>query len=93
MQNAYIERFNKTYREDVLDACLFENPEQLRILADEWMKTYNSEMPHGSLNDLKPNEYAAKAVSSGKPATLKTQAGLSQLTAIIVVLIVGKNLN
>ena len=26
------------------------------------MKTYSNEMPHGSLNDLTPNEYAAKAV-------------------------------
>jgi putative transposase len=81
MQNAYIERFNKTYREDILDAYLFENLEQLRILSDEWMKTYNNEIPHGSLNDLTPNEYAAKAVNSGKPATLKTQAGFTTINS------------
>jgi len=67
MQNTYIERFNKTYREDILDAYLFENLEQLSILSDEWMQTYNNEIPHGSLNDLTPNEFAAKAVNSGKP--------------------------
>ena len=66
MQNAYIERFNKTYRGDVLDAYLFENLEQVRILSDEWMFSYNNEIPHGSLNDLTPSEYA-RAVNSEKP--------------------------
>jgi putative transposase len=71
MQNAFIERFNKTYRGDVLDAYLFENLEQVRILSDEWMTSYNNEIPHGSLNDLTPSEYA-RAVNSGKPSGFTT---------------------
>jgi putative transposase len=71
MQNAFIERFNKTYRSDVLDAYLFENLEQVRILSDEWMFSYNNEIPHGSLNDLTPSEYA-RAVNSGKPCGFTT---------------------
>jgi putative transposase len=80
MQNAYIERFNKTYRGDVLDAYLFENLEQLRILSDEWMFTYNNEIPHGSLNDLTPSEYA-RAVNSGKPTSHKTQSGFTTINS------------
>ena len=65
-QNAYIERFNGSFRKDVLDAYLFEDLEQVRILSDEWMTSYNNEIPHGSLNDLTPGEYA-RAINSGKP--------------------------
>jgi putative transposase len=32
-QNAYIERFNRSYREDILDAYLFEDNGQLRELS------------------------------------------------------------
>ena len=80
MQNAYIERFNKTYRGDILDAYLFENLEEVRILTDEWMFSYNNEIPHGSLNDLTPSEYA-KAVNSGKPANHKTQSGFTTINS------------
>lgn len=72
MQNAYIERFNKTYRDEILDAYLFENLEELRILSENWMRIQNNEIPHGSLNDLTPHEYAAKAVNSGKPSGFTT---------------------
>ena len=35
-QNAYIERFNRTFREDVLDSYLFETIEQVNIKAYHW---------------------------------------------------------
>jgi transposase InsO family protein len=41
MQNGYVERLNRTFREDVLNAYLFDNLEQLRILCDEWVYDYN----------------------------------------------------
>lgn len=58
MQNGYIERLNRTYREDVLDAYLFESLEQVRIISDEWMDQYNHFHPHQSLNGLAPVTYA-----------------------------------
>ena len=33
-QNAYIERFNKTYRTELLDAHMFEYLEQVRDITD-----------------------------------------------------------
>ena len=56
-QNAYIERFNRSYREDVLDAYMFESLHHLRELSSEWQDEYNEFHPHQSLNNLSPNKY------------------------------------
>ena len=53
-QNAYIERFNRSYREEVLSAYVFESIEQVQLLTDEWLKTYNEERPHDSLGRVPP---------------------------------------
>ena len=59
MQNGYIERFNRTFREDVLDAWLFSNIRDAAERFDEWKTKYNNEHLHGSLEDLSPNEFAS----------------------------------
>lgn len=56
MQNGFNERLNRTYREDVLDAYFFDSLEQLRILSDKWLDTYNSKHPHRSMKGLTPNQ-------------------------------------
>ncbi len=56
-QNAYIERFNRSYRDDVLDAYMFESLYTLRELSAEWQEVYNEFHPHQSLNNLSPNKY------------------------------------
>jgi len=54
MQNGYIERLNRTFREDVLDAYQFETLEELRMLSDEWQYKYNHYHPHKSLKRRTP---------------------------------------
>ncbi len=48
-QNAYIERFNRSYREEILDAYLFQNIQQFQYLTDEWLDHYNGIRPHEAL--------------------------------------------
>lgn len=73
MQNGYVERFNRTYREDILDAYLFNNLKEVRELSEAWMKDYNAFHPHQSLNGLSPVGYR-HAVESGKLPTRKGSA-------------------
>lgn len=58
-QNAIIERFNKTYREDILDAYIFQSISKAQELTDHWLNEYNYERPHQSLNYETPVNYAA----------------------------------
>lgn len=53
-QNAYIERFNRTFREDVLDAYIFSSIQEVNALAFEWQIDYNQNHPHKSLQGQSP---------------------------------------
>ena len=55
-QNAYVERFNRTYREELLDQYLFARLEDVREATYWWMLEYNEERPHDSLGDRTPAE-------------------------------------
>lgn len=56
-QNAFIERFNPTYRTEILDFYLFRTLNEVREITERWLTEYNSERPHESLNNLTPEEY------------------------------------
>ena len=56
-QNAYIERFNRSYREDILDAYLFFSLQEVQALTEDWRQDYNQNHPHQSLNNRSPLDY------------------------------------
>ena len=56
-QNAYIERFNRSYRTEVLDPHVFTTLTQVRDLSRAWMLSYNEERPHSSLGNIPPSEF------------------------------------
>jgi len=56
-QNAYIERFNGTFRREVLNAYRFVNLRQAREVADAWQIEYNTQRPHQALGFLTPLEF------------------------------------
>ena len=45
-QNAFIERYHRTYRTEVVNASVFESLEQGGEISAEWLQRYNEERPH-----------------------------------------------
>ena len=56
-QNSFVERFNRTYREELLDMYVFSRLSEVRNLTEKWLKEYNEERPHESLGNMTPVEY------------------------------------
>ena len=59
MPNGYVERFNRSYREELLNACGFEFLDEVRRMTADWLARYNEYRPHESLNNLSPIQYLA----------------------------------
>jgi putative transposase len=53
-QNAYIERFNGTFRVEVLDAYQFETLDQARAISGRWIHVYNEQRTHSAIGHLPP---------------------------------------
>lgn len=59
-KNGYVERFNRSYREEVLDSYLFDNIKSGQVISNAWMWTYNNERPHSALNYHTPVKFLLK---------------------------------
>ncbi len=59
-QNAYVERFNKTYRTEVLDCYVFDSLQEVRDMTADWLHRYNHHRPHEALGRIPPVEYRVK---------------------------------
>lgn len=59
-QNGLIERFNRTYREEVLDKFAFDSLRQTQLLTNAWMWIYNNERPHSGLQYYTPAAFLLK---------------------------------
>ena len=66
-QNAYIERFNRAYREEVLSAYLFDSLDEVREITIEWLERYNEIRPHDALGSLPPTRYREQFLAAATP--------------------------
>jgi|TARA_R110002110_G_scaffold332621_3_gene543621 putative transposase len=71
IQNAFVERFNGSYRRGVLNKYIFENLEQVREQTQIWMDDYNHFRPHDSLGRIPPIKYAEINSSGASPRRIK----------------------
>ena len=65
-QNGFIERFNRTYRQDILDIHLFNSLREVKLLTQQWLNIYNLKRPHQSLGGLTPVGFAHKRANIEK---------------------------
>lgn len=69
-QNAYVERFNRTMRYELLHPNLFQTIEQAQEAATQWQWLYNNDRPSMALNGLSPAQKLAAYYAVHQPSTL-----------------------
>ena len=70
-QNAFVERFNGSYRRGVLNKYIFEDIDQVREQTLIWMNDYNHHRPHDALGKIPPIKYAELNSSGASPRRIK----------------------
>ena len=71
-QNAFVERSNRSFREEVLDAWLFNAVSEVQSAADDWLTDYNEFRPHESLGNVPPAVF--------KPRVFNAEVSTSELS-------------
>ncbi len=74
-QNSYVERFNRTYREEILDAYIFRSLDEVRELTRTWIDEYNGERPHVALGRVAPLDYRRATTREGSKLSPVPKAG------------------
>jgi putative transposase len=70
-ESTYIERFNWTYRNEVLNLYLFRSLDEVREITGRWRVEYNEQRPHDALGGLPPCVYVTE---NAKHSTLEPSA-------------------
>jgi len=58
-QNAYVERFNGSMRDEVLNGELFRTVLEARVVIGQWVDVYNTIRPHRGLGYKTPTAFYA----------------------------------
>ncbi len=68
MQNAFVESFNGSFRDEPLNETLFSSLAEAREKIIAWKEDYNRHRPHSSLGNLTPPGFALKSRLETKTA-------------------------
>ena len=59
-QNGYVEAFNATFRDELLDRELFATVLEAQVLSEQYRTRYNTYRPHSALDYVTPSAFAAQ---------------------------------
>ena len=62
--NAFIESFNGTFRDECLNVHWFETLLEAKQLIETWRREYNESRPHRALGERTPSEFASQFAAS-----------------------------
>ncbi len=62
--NAFVESFNGTFRDECLNVHWFETLAEAKQLIEAWLQEYNGGRPHRALEDLTPSEFSSQYAAS-----------------------------
>jgi Integrase core domain len=86
-QNAFVERFNGTMRDEVLNGEEFDSLLEARVVIGNWLLEYNTLRPHCGLGMMTPAAYAARpfrAARLGRSPNLNGPKAGGQSTPSII---------
>ena len=67
VENAFIESFNGSLRDECLNANWFDDIDHARQVIEEWRVDYNQVRPHSSLGQLPPAAYRPPEAAAKRP--------------------------
>jgi transposase InsO family protein len=65
-QNPFVERFNGTMRDELLNGEEFDSLLEARVVIAGWVEKYNTERPHRGLGMMTPAAFAARSTEGPK---------------------------
>jgi transposase InsO family protein len=84
-ENGYVESFNGTLRDELLDREIFYSLTEAKVLIEMWRKHYNGIRPHSSLGYRPP---APETIAAGPPsATLRADPQQNRVDSLTQVLV------
>ncbi len=75
IDNAYIESFNGSFRDECLNTNWFLSLEDAREKIEEWRRDFNEWRPHSSLDNLTPRQYLERLETRSESELFPIMAG------------------
>lgn len=68
-QNGMVESFNGKFRDECLSMEWFRSRMEVKVVIENWRRTYNEVRPHSSLGKMTPTAFAGMLQSNSNPGS------------------------